>query len=99
MALIYHITTKSLWDNAQKLGSYEAPSLQKEGFIHCSQESQVAGVLERYFSGQSDLVKLSIETDLLESRFVFEWSPSSADTYPHIYGSINLDAVKNVTDL
>lgn len=96
MALIYHITTKEIWDKAVQQGFYEAPSLQEEGFIHCSQENQVAGVLERYYSGQHDLVKLVIETDLLESRYVFEWSPSTADTFPHIYGPINLSAVKEV---
>lgn len=96
MALIYHITTKSLWDKANDKGHYEAPSLQEEGFIHCSQENQVEGVLERYYSGQHNLVKLVIETDLLESRFVFEWSPSTADTFPHIYGPLNLSAVKEV---
>jgi uncharacterized protein (DUF952 family) len=96
MALIYHITSKAIWDKAVQQGFYEAPSLQEEGFIHCSQENQVAGVLERYYSGQYDLVKLVIETDLLESRFVFEWSPSTADTFPHIYGPLNLSAVKEV---
>ena len=99
MALIYHITTKALWENAKEVGFYEAASLQNEGFIHCSQESQVAGVLERYYSGQHHLVKLVIETDLLESRFVFEWSPSTADTFPHVYGPINISAVKDVITL
>jgi uncharacterized protein (DUF952 family) len=99
MALIYHITTKSLWEKAKELGFYEVPSLQEEGFIHCSQENQVSGVLERYYAGQHNLVKLVIETDLLQSRFVFEWSPSTADTFPHIYGPINLSAVKDVITL
>jgi uncharacterized protein (DUF952 family) len=99
MPIIYHVTTKQEWANATKQGFYESPSLAAEGFIHCSQENQVAGVLERYFAGQKDLVKLVIDTDKLTSRFVFEWSPSVEDTFPHIYGPINTDAVVKVVSI
>jgi uncharacterized protein (DUF952 family) len=93
MPVIYHIATASDWEEAQLKGEYEHPSLKAEGFIHCSLEHQVAGVLERYFAGMSDIVKLMIDTDKLTSKFVFDWSRSTADTYPHVYGPINLDAV------
>lgn len=93
MAIIYHIAFASDWNVAQQKGYYEHPSLKDEGFIHCSQEQQVAGVLERYFSGKTDLIKLVIDTDKLTSKFVFDWSTSTADTFPHIYGPINIDAV------
>lgn len=99
MPIIYHVTTKQEWANAAKQGFYESTSLAEEGFIHCSQENQVAGVLERYFSGKKDLVKLVIDTDKLSSRFVFEWSPSVEDTFPHIYGPINTDAVVEVVNI
>jgi uncharacterized protein (DUF952 family) len=95
MPIIYHITTASDWEKALTKGSYESPSLQAEGFIHCSQEQQIPGVLERYFYlwGKKDLVKLVIDTDKLTSPFIYEWSPSTADTFPHVYGPINTDAV------
>lgn len=99
MPIIYHVTTKQEWNNAVEQGFYESPSLAAEGFIHCSQDHQVAGVLERYFAGQNDLVKLIIDTDKLTSRFVFEWSPSVEDTFPHIYGPINTDAVVEVVNI
>jgi uncharacterized protein (DUF952 family) len=99
MPIIYHVTTKQEWTNATKQGFYESTSLAEEGFIHCSQENQVAGVLERYFAGKKDLVKLVIDTDKLTSRFVFEWSPSVEDTFPHIYGPINTDAVVEVVNI
>ena len=93
MPVIYHVTTAGDWDAARQKGFYEHPSLTAEGFIHCSQENQVAGVLERYFGGQTNLIKLVIDTDRLTSHFVFDWSPTTQDTFPHIYGPINLDAV------
>lgn len=99
MPEIYHVTSAAAWEAATLKGSYEHPSLNEEGFIHCSQESQVAGVLERYFKGQSDLVKLVINTEKLTSRLVYDWSPSTRDTFPHVYGPINTDAVEKVIGL
>ena len=96
MPIIYHVTTAAEWKTAQGKGFYEAASLKAEGFIHCSEEHQVAGVLERYFTDQGDLVKLVIDTTKLTSRYVQEWSPSVRDTFPHIYGPINMDAVIEV---
>lgn len=96
MPLIYHVTTNSLWEKAKQQGFYEAASLIAEGFIHCSEEHQVQAVLERYFKVQNDLVKLVIDTERLSSDLIYEWSPSTQDTFPHIYGTINLDAVKEV---
>jgi len=96
MPIIYHVTTAAEWKAAQEKGFYEAASLKAEGFIHCSEEHQVAGVLERYFSGQDNLLKLIIDTSKLTSRYVQEWSPSIRDTFPHIYGPINLEAVIDV---
>jgi len=93
MPIIYHIATVADWDRAHQRGYYEASSLKEEGFIHCSEEWQVANILERYFHDQSDLVKLVIDTDKLGSQLIYEWSPSVADTFPHVYGPINLDSV------
>ena len=99
MPIIYHVTTSTAWKEAQGKGFYEHPSLKDEGFIHCSEEHQVAGVLERYFQGMTGLVKLVIDTQKLTSRYVQEWSPSTLDTYPHVYGVINTDAVIKVIAL
>jgi uncharacterized protein (DUF952 family) len=94
MPIIYHVTTRDEWEAAEKKGVYTTPSLQEEGFIHCSASAeQVEGVLQRYFSGKTGLVKLVIDTDKLESRFIYDWSPSTHDTFPHIYGPLNLQAV------
>ena len=99
MPVIYHVTTAQEWNGAKQKGFYEAASLASEGFIHCSEERQVANVLERYFAGKADLVKLVIDTDKLTSRYVQEWSPSIQDTFPHIYGPVNSNAVIEVVPL
>lgn len=99
MPIIYHIAFADAWEEAKKKSYYEHPSLKEEGFIHCSQDQQVAGVLERYFEGKTGLLKLVIDTDKLTSSYVFDWSPSTQDTFPHVYGPINIDAVTDVVPL
>jgi len=99
MPVIFHVTTAEEWNAAKTKGSYEHPSLNEEGFIHCSQDNQVPGVLERYFAGKKDLVKLVIDTDKLTSKYIFDWSPSTEDTFPHVYGPINAEAVIDVIPL
>lgn len=93
MPLIYHITTSEEWNRAIQKGQYESSSLKEEGFIHCSEERQVADVLKRYFSGKTNLVKLTIDTEKLTSQLIYDWSNAIEDTFPHVYGPINLDAI------
>lgn len=97
MAIIYHVTTTEEWNNAQAKGSYEADSLHTEGFIHCSEVNQVKGVLERYFANKKNLVRLSIDTEKLQSALKYELAPSINENFPHIYGPINVDAVVEVS--
>jgi uncharacterized protein (DUF952 family) len=99
MPIIYHVTTADAWKKARQQGFYEHPSLKDEGYIHCSEEHQVAGVLERYFAGQTGLIKLVIDTDRLTSRYIQEWSPSTHDTFPHVYGVIDIAAVTGVEEI
>lgn len=90
--IIYHIVLPNDWDKFVGHSSYQAASLETEGFIHCSNRDQMAGVIERYYNDESELVILHIETDKLHSKLVSE--PSTNDEiYPHIYGPINMDAV------
>jgi uncharacterized protein (DUF952 family) len=96
MSLICHITTAAEWDAAKPSGQYASTSLKDEGFIHCCLPEQVPSILERYFQGKKNLVKLNLESDLLTSQLIYEWSPSVQQTFPHIYGPINVNAVLEV---
>lgn len=80
------------WESVSSQESYSAESLTDEGFIHCSFANQLDGVIERYYSGVSELVVLEIDPKKLVSELKVE--PSTADEeYPHIYGPLNIDAV------
>jgi uncharacterized protein (DUF952 family) len=93
MELIYHVTTKTAWLEALKEGSYSAPSIALEGFIHCSKSNQIEGVLSRYYNTQFDLILLTINPTKLTVGYKDELAPSVNEYFPHIFGPINLDAV------
>jgi uncharacterized protein (DUF952 family) len=97
--MIYHVTTEKEWAQATASGAYTAPSLQLEGFIHCSEENQVKGVLERYYAGKTNLVLLVIDAEKLRAPLRYELAPSVNEEFPHIYGNINTDAVVDVKKL
>lgn len=99
MSNIYHITTQNQWDTAKQEGFYVSPSLKEEGFIHCSEERQIPDVLKRYFSDKTQLVKITIDTEKLSSQLIYDWSNAIEDTFPHIYGPINLEAITDVEQI
>ncbi|MBE2219916.1 MAG: DUF952 domain-containing protein [Anaerolineae bacterium] len=106
MNLILHITTRSDWETSTSTSSvntvshppYTAKSLQTEGFIHCSTPAQVLMPANAMFKGQTDLLLLCIDEDLVAADVVYEDCYESGTAFPHIYGPINLDAVLGVVD-
>ena len=103
--MILHITSRAEWNEAQTRGEYIAPSLQTEGFIHCSTEKQVVHVANAFYRGRNDLVLLHIDEAKLKPEL--KWEPpagkpapgiSDSDSFPHIFGPINLTAVASILD-
>jgi uncharacterized protein (DUF952 family) len=93
---IFHIAHQADWQAAQVAGSYRVASLEQEGFIHCSTTEQVAGVADRFYRGQTDLVLLHIDPQRLQAPLRYEApaeAPAGNERFPHIYGPLNLDAV------
>ena len=104
--MIYHITLRAAWIEARESGEYQAGSLENEGFIHCSTNSQILPVVDKFFKGQRNLLLLVIDPSLLTSELKWEPPYSGAppgipedDLFPHVYGPINLDAIVKVVDL
>jgi len=101
--MILHIVGRAEWNDAQQRGQYAPPPLRAEGFIHCSTLDQLLDTANRFFSGQSDLVVLSIDERRLVAPLRYE-APAIAlgercdERFPHLYGPLNLDAVTRVVD-
>jgi uncharacterized protein (DUF952 family) len=98
-APIYHITTRDAWQQALVSGHYRAPSLESEGFIHASNEHQVEGVLQRFYAGQSGLLKLTIDPSRLAAPLKYEGASDVNEKFPHVYGPINSSAVIAVDEI
>jgi uncharacterized protein (DUF952 family) len=90
--LIYHICPRSDWLTAQETGFYTVPSLETEGFIHCSFAAQVQESLQLHFQGQTDLLLLKIDPTRLTPTLRQEAS-RKGELFPHLYGPLNLEAV------
>ena len=97
MKRIFHISTPRKWRDAQQNEQYTVStrdvSLGAEGYIHCSEEGQIEGVVQRSYSDLAEIVVLEIDTDLLTSPWRMEQLAGVDEPYPHIFGPLNLDAV------
>lgn len=101
MTTIYHIISRSAWDAAQRAGVYHSVSLDSEGFIHFSDAKQVLRVANAFYSGQTDLLVLVVDTDKVAAQVRYEApaeAPESSERFPHIYGELNLDAIVRVVE-
>ena len=98
MAVMLHITSRRRWRDAQASGAYTAPSLETQGFIHCSTREQVVAVANFLFRGQRDLLLLCIETERLDVNVRYENLEGGQKLFPHVYGSINTEAVVDVLE-
>jgi uncharacterized protein (DUF952 family) len=96
MNIIYHIIPKSIWEVFLAAGSYSPASLANEGYIHCSELHQLVAVGNRYFQGQNDLFVISIDKQQVQAPIVYEDSTGAGELFPHIYGSLPLNAVLGV---
>ncbi len=97
MNMLLHICRRSAWDDAQTKGDYRAASLGTEGFIHCSTPEQVVGTANLLFRGQQDLVLLVIDGEKVTAPTRYE-DAGNGQSFPHVYGPINLEAVVGVRD-
>jgi uncharacterized protein (DUF952 family) len=97
---ILHISTRIAWEQAKLHGSYKTPSLDQQGFIHCSKPDQVLNVANSFYKDVPDLIILWIDPDKLNAKVLYEPGiEDSGELFPHIYGPINLDAILAAYDL
>ena len=92
-----HITSRQAWTEAQGRGVYQTPSLEQQGFIHLSELRQVVAVANFLYRGHQDLVLLCVLPDKLTADLRYE-ALGTDETYPHLYGPLNLAAVVEVVD-
>jgi uncharacterized protein (DUF952 family) len=98
MPLIFHITQKTVWENAIFEGQYISDTLESQCFIHCSTQEQLFSIANFIFRGKTGLVLIVIDESLVQAEIRYENLEGGTDLFPHIYGHLNLDAIIRVID-
>jgi uncharacterized protein (DUF952 family) len=90
---IYKILTATEWAAAKAEARYNGSAADlRDGFIHLSTAAQAAETARRHFSGQADLILLSLEAEALGASI--RWEPSRGGAlFPHLYAALDLASV------
>jgi uncharacterized protein (DUF952 family) len=96
---VYKICPREAWTSAVATGTYTGSEDDlRDGFIHFSTVDQVAATAAKHFSGQDDLLLLAVDAAQLGDDL--KWEPSRrGDLFPHLYGTMPVDAVRLVAPL
>jgi uncharacterized protein (DUF952 family) len=96
---IYHLCREADWKAAAALGCYEGSEQDRaDGFLHFSTSEQIQGSAARHRAGEEGLLLLVVETGLLGEALRWEVA-SSGDLYPHLYGVVPFESVREVLPL
>ena len=93
---IYKLATEAQWEAALAAGQFAgAPVDLEDGYIHFSTAAQVQETARKYFRHTEKVLLLVVLVELLEEvAGPLKWEPArSGDFFPHLYGSMPLEAV------
>jgi uncharacterized protein (DUF952 family) len=89
---LVHLATPAQWATAKEAGRVAPPSLEDEGFVHCSTGAQVAATIERHYPDHDELVLLRLDPVAVEDALRWEES-RPGEVFPHVYRALRLDDV------
>jgi len=96
---IYKICPASAWREAERHGVFRGSADDiRDGFIHFSLPSQVAGTAKKHFFGQTGLFLIEVDADALGDALRWERSRND-ELFPHLYGELDLGAVTGVLEM
>ena len=91
---IIHSVNKEEFENEIKTGSYGRKSLEKCGFIHCSDLDTYYLVAPNFKNDMNKRLVLLIDTDKVNSEI--KWEDGGELDFPHIYGLLEKEAISGV---
>jgi uncharacterized protein (DUF952 family) len=99
VSTIYKVCSASAWREAERQGVFRGSADdRRDGFIHFSTASQVAGTVAKHFAGQTGLFLIAIDAEALGEAL--KWEPSrGGELFPHLYGELDIGAVTKILDL
>ncbi len=97
---VFHLGDRTRFEQLVADGSDVIdPSLETEGFVHCSFASQLEGTADRHFADAPTLAAIAVDPSALGAELVVEDSYGSGQAYPHVYGPIDHRALGDIVDL
>jgi uncharacterized protein (DUF952 family) len=98
-AFIFHVCPAKAWEAAIVSGAYHGSADDtRDGYLHFSGGDQVRESVAKHRAGQTGLVMLAVDPDILGDALKWEVSRSGT-LFPHLYGPLPVDAVTQVTPL
>ncbi|GHB70983.1 hypothetical protein GCM10008107_20590 [Psychrosphaera saromensis] len=108
---VFCIASPELATDILQQTEYEHPSVKEEGFMHLCQPHQVSEVVNTFYPGATDLKLLVIDVSLLNAQLIYEGAAGdfsdddlvraffSTESFPHLYGALNVDAIIDVVNV
>ncbi|EFO34300.1 conserved hypothetical protein [Roseibium sp. TrichSKD4] len=99
MSLIFKILPRTMWQDAVAAGKFTgAPVDLADGYIHFSTAEQAEETAAKHFVGQTDLVLVACDADVLGAAL--KWEPSRGGVlFPHLYDTLSVQSAHWVKDL
>jgi uncharacterized protein (DUF952 family) len=97
MTTIYHLVPIDYWEAQPADRPYTPTDFAREGFIHCTRgEEQLAVVANRYYRNDPRAwLALVLDEQAITAEVKYEPGGDGL-LYPHIYGALNRDAIREV---
>ena len=95
--VIYHLVLLDYWEAQPADRPYVPADFEREGFIHCTKGAdQVMVVANRYYRNDPrEWLVLILDERGITSEIKYEPGQDRL-LYPHIYGSLNREAIREV---
>ena len=93
MAQIFHFINQADLDRYLNNRELVVPSLESQGFIHCSKLGQVIAVANFIAPYDEEMRLIEIDEDRVIPEVRYENTSGGDSLFPHIYGSLNRDAI------
>ncbi len=94
---IYHCVHPEYWAKYADKSTYFPEQFEAEGFIHLCRADQMEHVQTNYFVGVPEITVLKVDVKKLTSPLKIE--AANGQTFPHIYGGLNRDAIVDVSSI
>ena len=92
--LVFKIVHAEEWKAAQEAGVYTGSADDKrDGFIHLSIASQLAGTLSRHFAQATGLMLIALDADSLGGKLKWE-ANGKGESFPHLYSDLAMSKVQ-----